>query len=122
MPMIQDILTSSLRGALVALGVDPMPERVPVERSNRPDLGDWSSSVALAAAKASGRAPRDLAGDIAARLTAEPPPYVAEVSIAGPVFLTFRPHDGWLHAVLTEGGEAGVDGYARHDIGHGERV
>jgi arginyl-tRNA synthetase len=122
MPAIQDILTSSLRGALVALGVDPLPARVPVERSNRPDLGDWSSSVALAAAKASGRAPRDLAGDIAARLTAEPPPYVAEVSIAGPGFLNFRLHDRWLHDVLTEVVEAGVDGYARHDIGHGERV
>ena len=45
----------------MALGVDPVPERIPVERSNRPELGDWSSSVALAAAKASGRKPRDLA-------------------------------------------------------------
>ena len=120
--MIEDILTSSLRGALVALGVDPLPARIPVERSNRPDLGDWSSSVALAAAKASGRKPRDLADEIAARLSSEPPPYVAAVSVAGPGFVNFRLHDRWLHDVLGEVVEQGEAGYARHDIGHGERV
>ena len=122
MPMIQDILTSSLRGALVALGVDPVPERIPVERSNRPELGDWSSSVALAAAKASGRNPRDLADELAARLGADPPAYVAEITVAGPGFVNFRLHDRWLHDVLTEVIEQGAEGYARHDLGHGERV
>src|SRR5215213_10454213 len=122
MPMIQDILTSSLRGALVALGVEPLPARIPVERSNRPELGDWSSSVALAAAKASGRKPRELADELAARLNAEPPAYVAEVTVAGPGFVNFRLHDRWLHDVLTEVVEQGADGYARHDLGHGERV
>ncbi|HEV2761205.1 MAG TPA: arginine--tRNA ligase [Acidimicrobiales bacterium] len=122
MPMIQDILTSSLRGALVALGVDPVPERIPVERSNRPELGDWSSSVALAAAKASGRRPRDLADELAARLGADPPAYVAEITVAGPGFVNFRLHDRWLHDVLTEVIEQGAEGYARHDLGHGEGV
>jgi arginyl-tRNA synthetase len=106
----------------VALGVDPLPARIPVERSNRPELADWSSSVALAAAKPTGRKPRELADDIVARLTAEPPPYVREVSVAGPGFVNFRLHDRWLHDVLTEVVEQGVDGYARHDLGHGERV
>jgi arginyl-tRNA synthetase len=120
--MIQDILTAALRGALVALGVDPVPARIPVERSNRPELGDWSSSVALAAAKASGRPPRELAQEIAARLSTEPPPYVAEVTVAGPGFVNFRLHDRWLHDVLTEVVEGGVDGYARPRLGAGERV
>ena len=101
MPMIQDILASSLRGALVALGVDPMPERIPVERSNRPELGDWSSSVALAVAKSTGRKPRDLAGELAAQLSKDPPAYGAEITVAGPGFLNFRLHDRWLHDVLT---------------------
>ncbi len=122
MPMIQDILTSSLRGALVGLGVEPVPERIPVERSNRPELGDWSSSVALAAAKASGRKPRDLADELAAKLRVDPPAYVSEITVAGPGFLNFKLHDRWLHDVLTEVVEKGVEGYARHDIGHGERV
>ncbi|MDQ4069837.1 MAG: arginine--tRNA ligase [Actinomycetota bacterium] len=122
MPTIPDILESSLRGALAALGVDPLPARIPVERSNRPELGDWSSSVALATAKATGRKPRDLADDIASRLAAEPPPYVADVSVAGPGFVNFRLHDRWLHDVLTEVVEQGTERYARHDLGHGERV
>ena len=122
MPAIQALLTSSLRGALVALGVEAVPERIPVERSNRPELGDWSSSVAMAAAKASGRTPRELADDLAARLRADPPAYVAEVTVAGPGFINFRLHDRWLHDALTEVVEQGVDRYARHDLGRGERV
>jgi len=122
LPQIETILTTALRGALVALGVDPLPARIPVERSNRPELGDWSSSVALAAARASGRPPRELAAGIAARLTSEPPPYVAEVTVAGPGFVNFRLHERWLHDVLTEVVDQGVDGYARHDVGGGERV
>ncbi len=122
MPMIQEILASSLRGALVALGVDPLPASIPVERSNRPELGDWSSSVALAAAKATGRKPRELADELVARMALDPPAYVAEMSVAGPGFVNFRLHDRWLHDVLTEVVEGGVDGYAAHDLGHGERV
>jgi len=120
--MIQDILTSALRGALRDVGVDPVPERIPVERSNRPEHGDWSSSVALAAAKASGRKPREIADALAARLMSDPPAYVADVTVAGPGFVNFRLHDRWLHDVLTRVLEQGVDGYARHDIGTGERV
>jgi arginyl-tRNA synthetase len=121
-PQIQALLTTALRGALVALDVDPLPARIPVERSNRPDLGDWSSSVALAAAKASRRPPRALAEALAARLSSEPPPYVADVSVAGPGFLNFRLHDRWLHDVLAEVVEQGTQGYARHQLGRGERV
>jgi arginyl-tRNA synthetase len=121
-PKVQELLTTALRGALVALSVDPLPSRIPVERSNRPELGDWSSSVALAAAKASGRPPRDLAQAIAGHLSTEPPPYVAEVTVAGPGFVNFRLHDRWLHDVLTEVVEQGVVGYAGHGIGTGQRV
>ena len=120
--MIQDILTTALRGALREVGVDPVPERIPIERSHRPEHGDWSSSVALAAAKVSGRKPRELADAVAARLTSDPPSYVAEVTVAGPGFVNFRLHDRWLHDVLTRVVEEGAEGYARHAIGTGERV
>jgi arginyl-tRNA synthetase len=122
MPAIEDILTTALRGALVGLGVDPLPSRIPVERSNRPELGDWSSSVALAAAKTSGRPPRELADALATRLMTDPPAYVADVTVAGPGFVNFRLHDRWLHDVLTEVVTHGVDGYARPDLGIDERV
>jgi len=120
--MIRDVLTSALRGALREVGVEPAPERIPLERSNRPEHGDWSSSVALAAAGASGRKPREIADAVAARLMSDPPAYVAEVTVAGPGFVNFRLHDRWLHDVLTQVLDVGAGGYARHAFGAGERV
>jgi arginyl-tRNA synthetase len=47
---------------------------------------------------------------------------VTSVEIAGPGFVNFRLDDGWLHDALTEVVTEGEDGYARPDVGHGERV
>ena len=74
------------------------------------------------AARALGRAPRELATELAERLRASPPAHVATVEVAGPGFLNFRLHDSWLHDVLTEVIEGGEDGYGRFDDGNGERV
>ena len=49
-------------------------------------------------------------------------PHVESVEVAGPGFVNFRLHDTWLHEVLREVVESGVDGYAKPDIGQGERV
>ena len=119
--MIQDLLAESLRAALVASGIDP-PATISLERPARPEHGDWSSNVALALAATTKRPPRELATAIADRLTADPPPYVAEVSVAGPGFVNFRLDHGWLHDVLRQVVEGGVEGYGRHDLGAGERV
>ncbi len=119
--MIQDLLAESLRAALVADGIEP-PATIAIERPARPEHGDWSSNVALALAATTRRPPRELATAIAVRLTADPPPYVAEVTVAGPGFVNFRLDHGWLHAVLRQVVDAGVEGYARHDLGAGERV
>ncbi|MEA2717674.1 MAG: arginyl-tRNA synthetase [Actinomycetota bacterium] len=119
--MIRDVLAESLRAALVAGGIEP-PATITVERPARPEHGDWSSNVALALAKATKRPPRELAAAIADRLTAHPPPYVAEVTVAGPGFVNFRLHHGWLHDVLRQVVAAGVDGYARPDLGGGRSV
>ena len=47
---------------------------------------------------------------------------MAAVEIAGPGFINFRLDDGWLHDALAELLEEGEEGYARPDVGHGERV
>jgi arginyl-tRNA synthetase len=120
-PVIKDLLADSVRAALVADGIEP-PSAIAIERPARPEHGDWSSNVALALAAPLQRRPRDLASAIAAHLTENPPPYVAEVTVAGPGFVNFRLDNGWLHAVLGQVVEAGVDHYARPDLGHGERV
>ncbi len=122
MTMIQDVLAESVRAALMALEIDPLPAVVEVARPARPEHGDWSTNVALALAKSTGRNPRELAAAIAGRLEEESPPYVVRVDVAGPGFVNFGLADGWLHDGLRQVVDQGVDGYARHGVGAGERV
>jgi arginyl-tRNA synthetase len=120
--MIREALAESVRATLVALGVQPVPEVVHLERPARPEHGDWSTNVALALAKAAGRNPRELATAICDHLRATPAPHVVAVEVAGPGFVNFRLDHGWLHDVLRQVVGEGADGYARHRIGGGERV
>ena len=118
---VRDTLIEAVRSALADLGVEP-PGAVQLERPGNPDHGDWSTNAALACAKAAGRNPRELGTDLAARLEANPPTHVVGVEVAGPGFVNFRLADTWLHDVLRDVVVAGEDGYARHDVGAGERV
>ncbi len=120
--MIRDTLVESLRSALLALDVDPVPTMIGLERPARAEHGDWSSNVALVAAKAAGRNPRELAQLITDRLTADPPPHVDAVEIAGPGFVNFRLRPSWLHEVLGEVVGAGPQRYASPDLGGGRTV
>jgi arginyl-tRNA synthetase len=120
--VIRDALASAVHDALVALAVDPLPAQVSLERPARREHGDWSSNVALATAKRAGRNPRELATELVAHLSANPPPHVTKVDLAGPGFVNFHLAPTWLHEVLTEVVAGGVDGYARPDLGRGERV
>jgi arginyl-tRNA synthetase len=120
--LIRDQLADALRSALATLEVDPMPETIGIERPANREHGDWSSNVALATAKRAGRQPRELAGQLAEALNASLPAHVRSVEIAGPGFVNFRLFDTWLHDVLADVVDQGVDGYARPDLGDGRRV
>jgi arginyl-tRNA synthetase len=104
----------------LALEVDPAS--VQLERPARREHGDWSTNIALVAAKTAGVKPRDLATLLVEVLDADPPRHVASVEQAGPGFINFRLDDGWLHDALVEVLDEGENGYARPDVGHGERV
>ncbi len=119
--MITDQLATALRGAFDAVGVEA-PAQIHLERPARREHGDWSSNVALVTAKAAGRNPRELAGELVAALEAAPTTHVEKVEIAGPGFVNFHLADGWLHDVLTQVVTEGVDGYAAPDLGGGRRV
>jgi arginyl-tRNA synthetase len=119
--MVQQVLEEALRHALTTVGVDP-PNVVPLQRPDRQDHGDWSSSVALATARPAGRQPRELAQSLRDVLAAEPPAYVTKVEVAGPGFLNFWLDDRWLHDILGRVVNEGVDGYARHELGVGTSV
>jgi arginyl-tRNA synthetase len=119
--VIRDSLATALRAALVDVGIDP-PADIHLERPARREHGDWSSNVAMATAKAAGRSPRDLAGELVARLEASRPTHVDRVDIAGPGFVNFHLRQSWLHEVLSDVLSAGEDDYARLDLGGGKKV
>ena len=115
--MIRRHLIDALRSALVEAGVDPLPAAIEIGRPARPEHGDWSSNVALVCAKAAGRNPRELAGELVARISADPPAHLRAAEVAGPGFVNFHLADSWLHDVLRQVVAEGTDGYARHDFG-----
>ena len=122
MPDVRDGLRDGLRAALEAVGVDPLPAGIALERPRDRSHGDWSSNVALTAAKSAGRRPRELADQIVENLSTAPPPHVVSVEAAGPGFVNFGLAPSWLHEVLCTVVAAGEDGYARGDEGAGRSV
>ncbi len=111
-----------MRAGLAAAGIHLEPDEIALERPRNRSHGDWSTSVALRAAGRAGRVPRKLAEELAAALTAAPPPHVKAVEVAGPGFVNFRLAPSWLHEVLREVIDAGTGGYARSDEGAGRSV
>lgn len=102
-------LQSAATAAFAAKGLDPGLASVRV--SDRPDLADYQSSGALAAAKAAKANPRALAeelkADLARRLDG------VEVSVAGPGFLNFRFAPARLDVFLNALAGAGDLGLAK---------
>jgi len=79
-------LASAVASAFAAEGLAEDLARVTV--SDRPDLADFQSNGALAAAKAAKTNPREIAGRIAARLGDDP--RLEQVEVAGPGFINLR--------------------------------
>ncbi|MFZ0667479.1 MAG: arginine--tRNA ligase, partial [Acidimicrobiales bacterium] len=115
-------IAQAVSRALGTLGVDVTPESVHLERPQRREHGDWSTNAALVNSKPLGKRPRDLAEELVAALRKDPPPHFVDVEVAGPGFINFKLENGWLHDTLVEVVTDGVDGYARSNLGNGERV
>src|SRR5262245_26220396 len=79
-------LTAANAAAFSSLGLDP--KHADVRRSDRPDLGEFQANGALAVAKAAGKKPQELAGEIANAWTATD--LANKPTIAGPGFLNFK--------------------------------
>jgi arginyl-tRNA synthetase len=119
--VIRDVLTDALRAALTDIGL-AAPDEIQLERPGRREHGDWSSNLAMAVAKANGRVPRDLAGELVERINAAPPAHVERAEIAGPGFVNFHLSGTWLHDVLADVIAGGEESYARLDLGGGKKV
>ncbi len=89
---LKSSLGEAVAAAFAAEGVDAALARVTV--SDRPDLADFQSNGALAAAKALKANPRELAGRVAERLKADP--RLSLVEVAGPGFINFKLTDAAL--------------------------
>ncbi len=83
---------------------------VDLERPKDASHGDYATNVALRSAKAAGRAPRDLAQELAERVAGLPVVDAAEV--AGPGFLNLRLSDAWFVSTLAAIGEGYGGGWA----------
>ncbi|MDO8840302.1 MAG: arginine--tRNA ligase [Parvibaculum sp.] len=117
----EDRVEAALR-ALVDEGVLPAgidTSRVAVEPPRDPSHGDLSTNAAMVLAKPAGVKPRDLADQLAAKLTAEEA--VAEVSVAGPGFINLRLNAVFWLARIPEMLRAGP-AYGASDMGRGEAV
>lgn len=96
-----------------------LPESIPVQRSAKPELGDYASPVALQLAKLAHRKPLDVAEAIAAHLA--PGGAVGAVEVAPPGFLNFRLADDWLLAQVDAIIAAGDEVFTLA-IGRGQRA
>jgi arginyl-tRNA synthetase len=124
---IRDRLADAVAGAVARVATEQGlelvvdPSTVHLERPARREHGDWSTNIAMVTAKKVGTNPRALATSVVV-LERSLPAHVVSVELAGPGFVNFRLDDGWLHEALAAVLAEGEDGYARPDIGHGERV
>ncbi len=89
---LKTVLGEAVEAAFAAEGVPA--ELARVTSSDRPDLADFQSNGALAAAKRVGKNPREIATAVAERLKSDP--RLAAVEIAGPGFINLKVADAAL--------------------------
>lgn len=81
--------------------------------------GDIASNVAMVLAKPARKNPRDLASQIACKLSGDP--MIAKAEVAGPGFLNLTLQPGVWHGVVRDVLAKGAE-YGRPDVGAGVRV
>ena len=122
--MIRDEIAALVREGLAAaqrkgtLAEAPPPDVI-VERPQRPEHGDYATSVPLRLARAAKAAPLDIARAIAAEMPAHPA--IEAVEVAPPGFINVRLAPTWLTAqadVIANASEAygNIDGGPRRRI------
>lgn len=84
--------------ATVAGSSENLPD-VLIEKPRIPEHGDAATNVALAAAKALGKPPRQIAEALIAAMKVDAGA-IAAIEIAGPGFINFRFAPGWTHREL----------------------
>jgi len=121
------IIEQLLRKALQEKAPQSADTPIVVERPKQADHGDFSSNVALQAAKPAKTKPRDLAVALQASITAQVSASTSlgdvfeKVEVAGPGFLNFKLKAGTKSAVIRRILEEGA-GFGRSREGRGDKV
>ncbi len=117
---IVHLLAQSLQAAQEARALPPVsPPPIIVERSRRPEHGDYSTSLCMRLARSAAMAPMDLARTLIAHLP--PAPFVGRAEPVHPGYINFWLDEGWLAQqvdVILEAGES----FGNISIGQGQRV
>ena len=116
----RDRVTAALHSALSTAGLDPEAHEIHLERPNDPAHGDLSCNIALVAAKAAGRKPRELARQIADGVSFDGS-FMESVEIAGPGFINFTFSKDFLRDQVVEINTRKGD-FGGSDLGRGERI
>jgi arginyl-tRNA synthetase len=120
-PQIVDLIRAAIHSAQAAgdLPAFELPDEILVQRSSKPELGDYASPVALALAKIAGRKPREIASAIVTRVAAAD--FLESIEVAGPGFLNIRLAGRWIEQQVDAIIAAGEDVFAL-EIGRGQRA
>lgn len=115
---MKDIVHQLLLQAATTLGIE-VPASAKIEATRDPSHGDLAANLALVAAKAAGRPPRELAQALIDALPSDPA--VSRVELAGPGFINFFLASANYHALLAEILEQG-DRFGHAPADSGQRV
>lgn len=125
MNLLPEYLAGLIRDAIQAaqaagdLPAFDIPDATPVQRSSKPELGEYASPAALQLAKLARAKPLDIANTIAGYVA--PTAIVAQVSVAPPGFLNIQLNPDWLLDQVNAITAAGDDVFALA-LGAGKRA
>lgn len=115
-------IADAIANAVRALDGGELFPDIEVRPADRPEFGDFASNIALVAAKGMGRAPRELAAELADELLRrDEAGTFAKIDVAGPGFLNLFLNPQAIQAALHRILEAG-DGHGRSPTGKGKRL
>ncbi len=122
--MLKDTIATLLGEAIARAQQDgklpalTLPEIV-IERPQKPEHGDYASSISLKLARAAGTNPLNIAREIARQV--RPAPEIESVTVASPGFINFTLKNSWLTGQVDAILESG-DSYGNIGVGQGRLI
>ncbi len=120
-PELAATLRAAVERAQAAGDLPPfdLPDSIPVQRSTKPELGDYASPLAMQLAKVARRKPLEIAEAVARHAVL--PDFLGSVEVAPPGFLNLRLAEGWVEAQVDQIIAEGEQVFAL-DLGAGRRA